>query len=145
MLLSEQQHCSLLVSGAQLQSIVERSCPGESVTFTCTISSLAHQWSIPSLGIIQSLLPNDQGRVISNSPFQFNVTEVITGSYIISTATVNATADLNGTTVLCQDGIEMHQDQSSTIMIIGKCLVLCLHTNLQSHTCATLLIVFVLT
>ena len=129
MLLSEQQHCSVLVSGAQLQSIVERSCPGESVTFTCTISSLAHQWNIPSRGIIQSLLPNDQGHVMSNSPFQFNVTEVITGSYIISTATVTATADLNGTTVLCQDGIGMLPNQNNTIMTIGKHLVLCLHTN----------------
>ena len=101
---------------------MERPCPGESVAFTCTISSLAHQWSVPSLaiGIFQSLLPRDQGRVISNPPFQFNVTEVMTGSNIISTATVNATADLNGTTVLCQDGIGMLPNQNNTINIIGK-------------------------
>ena len=112
-----------------MQSSVERSCPGENVTFTCTISSLAHQWNIPSRGIIQSLLPNDQGNVMSNPPFQFAVTEVMTGTSITSTATVTATADLNGTTVLCQDGIGMLQDQSSTIMTVGKHLVLCLHTN----------------
>ena len=110
----------LKVSGAQLQSSVERPCPGESVIFTCTISSLAHQWTVSSRGIIQSVLPRDQGRVISNPPFQFNVTEVITGSIIISTATVNATADLNDTIVLCQDGIGMLPDQSSTITIIGE-------------------------
>ena len=99
---------------------MERPCPGESVTFTCTISSLAHQWSVPSLGIIQSILPRDQGRVVSKPPFQFNVTEVMTGSNIISTATVTATADLNGTIVLCQDGIGTLPDQRSTITIIGE-------------------------
>ena len=113
-------HCSPSASGAKLQSSVERPCPGENVTFTCTISSLAHQWSVPSLGIIQSILPRDQGRAISNTPFQFNVTEVMTGSNIISTATVTATSDLNGTIVVCQDGVGMLPDQSSTITIIGE-------------------------
>ena len=90
------------------------------MTFTCTISAPGHQWNISSHGIFQSLLPRDQGRVIPNPPFQFTVVEVMTGSIIISTATVNATADLNGTAVLCQDGIGMLPDQSSTITIIGE-------------------------
>ena len=119
---------SLLVSDAELQSSVERPCPGESVIFTCTISSLAHRWEVPSHDIIQSLLPRDQGRVISEPPFQFNLIEVMTGS-ITSTATVNAIPDLNGTTVLCQDGIGMLPDQSSSINIIGKHSVFCLHAN----------------
>ena len=105
------------VSGAQLHSSVERSCPGERVTLTCTIRSVGHLWSVPSLGFIQSLLPRDQGHVISNPPFQFTVTEVMTGS-ITSTATVTTTQDLNGTIVLCQDGIGMLPDQRSTINII---------------------------
>ena len=129
MLFSEQQ-CSLSVSGAQLQSSLEKPCPGESVTFTCTISSPAHQWHIPSRGIIQSLLPRDLGRVITDHPpFQFTVTEVMTRSSITSTATVTATADLNGTIVVCQDGIGMLPDQSNTINIIGKQSVLCLYAN----------------
>ena len=103
-----------------MQSSVERPCPGERVTLTCTISSLAHQWNLPSLGIIRSLLRDDQGRVISDPPFQFNVTEVMTGSRITSTATVTATPDLNGTIVLCQDGIGMLPDQNNTINIKGK-------------------------
>ena len=119
---------SLLVSDAELQSSVERPCPGESVIFTCTISSFAHRWEVLSHDIIQSLLPRDQGRVIFYPPFQFNVIEVMTGS-ITSTATVNATPDLNGTTVLCQDGIGMLPDQSSIINIIGKHSILCLHAN----------------
>ena len=47
---------------------MERPCPGENVTFTCTISAPGHQWNILSHGIFQSLLPRDQGRVIFNPP-----------------------------------------------------------------------------
>ena len=108
---------------------MERPCPGENVTFTCTIPSVGHQWSIPSHGIFQSLLPRDQGRVIPNPPFQFTVIEVTTGSNILSTATVTATADLNGTVLLCQDGIRMLRNQNNIINIIGKHSVLCLHAN----------------
>ena len=57
--------------------------------------------------------------MVSNPPFQFNVTEVMTGS-ITSSATVTATVDLNGTVVVCWDGIGMLPDQSSTITIIGE-------------------------
>ena len=99
------------------------------MTFTCTIPSNGHQWSIPSHGIFQSLLPRDQGRVILNPPFQFNVIEVMMTGSIISTATVTATADLNGTVLLCQDGIGMLPNQNNTINIIGKHSVLCLHAN----------------
>ena len=108
------------VSGAQLQSSVERSCPGENVTFTCTISSLAHRWESSALTMPRSLVPGDQGEVVSDPPFQFNVIEVVTGSYITSTATVTATADLSGTLIACQDGIGMHPDQSNTINVRGE-------------------------
>ena len=110
----------LSVSGAHLQSSVERPCPGESVTFTCTIPSNGHQWYIPFLNISRSLLPRDQGRVISDPPFQFTVTEVMTGTSITSTVTVNATADLNGILIVCRDGIGMLPEQSTTINILGK-------------------------
>ena len=94
------------------------------MTFTCTIPSLGHQWNIQSLDISRSLLRHDQGRVISDHlPFQFNVTEVMTGS-ITSTATVNATADLNGTVVVCRDGVGMLPDQSSTINLRGEYSIL---------------------
>ena len=125
-LFSEQQHCLSSVSDAQLQSSVGRPCPGERVTFTCTIPSNGHQWRVSSLDITQSLLPRDQGRVITDHyPFQFNVTE--TGSSIISTATVTATADLNGIMILCQDGIGMLPNQNNTITIIGTQYFVFLH------------------
>ena len=115
----------LFVTGTQLQSSVERPCPGDRVIFTCTVPSLAHRWSVPSLNNSRSLLPGDQGQVISDPPFQFSVTEVRTGTSITSTATVTATADLNGTLVVCQDGIGIEPDQNSTINLRGKLGVTC--------------------
>ena len=114
------QYHSPSVSGGQLQSSVERPCPGESVTFTCTLSSTAHQWVVSSLNIDRTFAPSGLGNVILDSPFEFAVTEVVPGTSITSTATVNATADLNGTLVLCQDGNLVLQGQNSTLNLRGE-------------------------
>ena len=90
------------------------------MTFTCTIPSNGHQLDIPFLNISRSLLPYDQGRVISDPPFQFTVTEVMTGTSITSTATVTVTTELNGILIVCRDGIGMLPEQSSIINIIGE-------------------------
>ena len=99
---------------------MDRPCPGKNVTFTCTVSSLAHRWEVPFLGITQSLLPADEGQVFPNSPFQFNVTEVMQGTSITSTATVNVTIDLNGTLVVCGDGVGFEPEQRNTINLIRE-------------------------
>jgi len=110
------------VSCAQLQSSVERPCPGQNVTFTCTIPSLAHWWEVPSLGITpRSLTPSDLNGVSPDPPFQFAVIEVIPGTSITSTATVTATANLNGTNVFCRDGnLVLPDPQNATIVVIGS-------------------------
>ena len=90
------------------------------MALTCTIPSNGHQWDIPLLNISRSLVPRDQGRVFSDAQFQFAVTEVMTGTSITSTATVTVTTELNGTLVVCRDGIGMLPEQSSSINIIGK-------------------------
>ena len=61
--------------------------------------------------------------MISDHPFQFTVTEVMTGTSITSTATVNATIGLNGTVVVCRDGIGMEPEQNSIINFRGECLI----------------------
>ena len=99
---------------------MERPCPGESVTLTCTIPSNGHQWDIPIINISRSLLPRDQGRAFSDAQFQFAVTEVVMGTSIKSTATVTVTTELNGTLVVCRDGIGMLPEQSGSINIIGE-------------------------
>ena len=103
-----------------MQSSSERPCPKERVTFTCTVRSVGHLWDIPFLNISRALLPRDQGRVISDPPFQFTVTEVVMAASIKSTATVTVITELNGTLVVCRDGIGMLPDQSSIINIIGE-------------------------
>ena len=87
--------------------------------------SLAHLWRISSLGIARTLVPSSEGQVFSDPPFQFSVTEVRTGTSITSTATVNITADLNGTLVMCQDGIGVLPDQNSTIKLRGELEIKC--------------------
>ena len=110
----------LSVSGAELQSSVERPCPGENVVFTCALESTAHRWKIPSLGIARSLTPGDQDIVISDIPFVFTVTEVVTGTSITSTATVTAATNLNGTLVVCQDGNLRLTGKNNTINLRGE-------------------------
>ena len=101
------------------------------MTFICTVPSLAHLWRISSLGIARTLVPSSEGQVFSDPPFQFNVTEVRTGTFITSTATVTATSDLNGTIVLCQDGIGILLDQNSTIKLRGELEITC-NSSVQS-------------
>ena len=103
---------------------MERPCPGESIQFTCTISSIVHLWRVSSLGITETLAPANQGQVLPDPPFQFSVTEVVPGVSITSTATVTATISLNGTLVSCEDGFESLPAQSSTINLRGECVVI---------------------
>ena len=88
--------------------------------FTCALESTAHRWEVPSLGIIRSLTPADEDDVFSDEPFQFNVTEVVTGTSITSTATFTAATNLTGTLVVCQDGNQILAEKSNTINILGK-------------------------
>lgn len=100
------------------QSSSEGFQPGENVTFTCTIQSLAHRWEIPRLRIARSLVAADQGVVIPDPPVQFAVTGLIPGISITSTAMVTATANLNGTNFLCRDGYQVVQALQSNILIV---------------------------
>ena len=77
-------------------------CWGAGGIYIRTVSSLVHQWEVPSLNISQTLVPSNQPQ--SDHPFEFAVTEAVPGTSITSTATVNVTANLNSTLVLCEDG-----------------------------------------
>ena len=103
-----------------MQSSVEKPCPGETVEFRCTVSSLEHRWEVPSLNISQLLFPSIQPQ--SDYPFQFAVTEVVPGTSITSTSTVNVTENLNGTLVVCEDGNreQVLPNQNTTINLRGE-------------------------
>ena len=101
-----------------MQSSVEKPCPGETMEFRCTVSSLEHRWEVPSLNISQLLFPSIQPQ--SDYPFQFAVTEVVPGTSITSTSTVNVTENLNGTLVVCEDGNLVLPNQNTTINLRGE-------------------------
>ena len=90
------------------------------MVFTCALESTSHRWEVPTLGIRRSLTPADKDYVFTDEPFQFTVTEVVTGISITSTATFTATTDLNGTLVVCQDSNQILAEKNNTINILGK-------------------------
>jgi len=105
----------------------------ETVTFTCTVSSTAHQWMVPSLNISRSLIPADLGMTFTDIQFQFAIMSVRTGS-ITSTAVFNATEDLNGTLVLCRDGnLVLPDDQNRTINLRGEYMVIVYEIRITKH------------
>ena len=63
--------------------------------------------------------------MFSDPPFQFAVTEVVPGTSITSTATVNVTEDLNGTLIVCEDGNLVLPGQNSTINLRGELGMTC--------------------
>ena len=110
-------HCD-----CQIQSRESTACPGEIVTITCTTPTRTHQWRVLGLGIYRSLAAADWNRAVQpDFPFQFAVIAVMQNGSIISTGTVNFTANLNGTTVSCRDGfLTFPIEQRTTIMLKGK-------------------------
>ena len=104
-----------------MQSDVERPCPGDRVEFTCTISSDGHLWEVPNLNITQGLLRNSTST--SDPPFEFAVLGMMPDS-ITSIAVVIVTTPLtevlNGTLILCQDGIGTEPEQNTTIILRGE-------------------------
>ena len=96
----------------------------ETVTFTCTLSSLSHQWMVPSLSISRAFVPADQGMTFTDAQFRFAIMSVSTGS-ITSTAVFTAAEDLNGTLVLCRDGnLILPDDQNRNIKLRGEYMVI---------------------
>ena len=107
---------SSTVSGTQLQSSVERPCPGERVEFTCTmlldISGVLHPLTSLKLSMLQTWIH------FFDSPFEFGVFMVDQGTAITSIARVTAIENLM--LVLCQDGVGMEPEQNITINLSGE-------------------------
>ena len=112
------------LAGAQLQSSVGTNalCPGERVTLTCNVSSNLHDWRIINSSTDQEigvLTPTNPSR--TNLGFELTVVDV-TASPITSTATVTTSTDLNGTVIVCNNGLlpPNRVEQSTTVNIIGE-------------------------
>ena len=113
------------LTGAQLQSSAgnDAVCPGQSVTFTCTVdSNSVHEWAIMdgsttmSIDFVTPSVPN-----ATNLGFTLTVLDV-TAAPITSTATVTITSDLNGTVIVCSNALVGNNrlEQTTTVNVIGE-------------------------
>lgn len=99
-------------------------CPGERVTFTCTVPSDTHGWRITDgstelqIGYVTPVSPTT-----TNLGFELQIMD-ITAVPITSTATVNVTVDLNSTVIVCTNVLlpPNRIEQNTTVSNIGELL-----------------------
>ena len=108
-------------TAAQLTSMTSTTCIGDDVTYTCNLISVAHTWNFGELS----------GSVVLGSPLNVPISigvytlEHVFGnsSFIVSTISVTAFAELNGTQISCTDGSVLPEDaetQTTTAIVYGK-------------------------
>ena len=124
----------ILVRTAELQwsSRVQHernfSCPGEQVIFTCTVSSVAHVWTItsesnPSDTFTVSLTNSDLNPVSPNMNYSFSGSVNASAQVIVTTATVIVTPSIGTINVRCQAPFVNSDDdiQSVQAEFLGEC------------------------
>ena len=97
-------------------------CPGERVRFTCNVSSSTHDWRINNGSAEQAIgivFPSTPTR--TNLGFELTIVDP-TASPITSTATVTTSTVLNGTVIVCNNGLlpPNRLVQNTTVNIIGE-------------------------
>ena len=102
------------------------SCVGDWVTYTCTVSAVAHDWDIPSLGLdatITRTSPTFPRPGDPVSPFSIVTTADGGGPSPVTTVlSVTSFAGLNGITLSCSDGNQFTNGTQDVIaMVFGKC------------------------
>ena len=99
------------------------SCVGEEIIYECTVNAVIHHWRIPSFSIETSLSRSNPSSLKSEGQFNFTFTldsELSSNSTIITTMSVIAFENLNGSEVICQDGIVGNMtQQNTTVMLFG--------------------------
>ena len=132
---------NVLVTGdcAPLQVAVtnssgDTSCVGDLVTYTCTLPSVAHTWSIPSFGFMESITRETPTFDDPASQFFINTTADGGGANPITTAlSVTSFAGLDETNIICSDANQITSEaQDAIAMVFGRCS-LCTRGNLRSH------------
>ena len=98
------------------------SCVGETVTYVCTVASVAHIWR--SASFVQSVaLAGSSDDVTDSNGFAFQRISLIDG-ILTSSVSVLSNSGLNGTLIECEDGTGLGaEEQTTTAMLIGKCSV----------------------
>ena len=104
------------------------SCPGEQVTFTCTVSSDTHIWNItsesnPSDTFVVSITSLDLNPISPNMNYSFSGSVNASAQVIVTTATVIATPSIGTINVRCQVPFANSDDdvQSVQAEFLGEC------------------------
>ena len=93
-------------------------CVGQNVTFVCTVLADTHAWSSPWLS--QTMLISIGKSQFVNRGFTMQLI-TFNGMYITSSASINATTELNNTFVSCTDANSLNGDsQTINITVLGE-------------------------
>ena len=97
------------------------SCIGENVTYVSNITSSSHIWNIPDMVIDRTLGPGNHRPVIEEG-YTFRKVSEDNNRNIISSLSVNSSAELNGISITCEDGININGARATTVaMVLSEC------------------------
>ena len=115
---------------APILSPASEVCPGDDLTFTCTVPSAIIEWMY--MGMTRPATANALGEVIDPlGPFQVEVVDRTEGSgsvFTSVTSTITATADIamDGEMVTCVNAGAGGDNSRSAVVniILGKCIII---------------------
>ncbi len=95
-------------------------CVGDNVTFTCTVSSLVHLWTGPSLSV--SISPGTVVPFMGGPDGRFILTRVGNQtSVIITSLSLVVYSGFDATKLTCADGLlVVEETQTSTATVLGE-------------------------
>ena len=71
----------------------------------------------------RTLSPGNIRRPVIEEGYTFRVVSVDGNNNIISSLSLNSLAGLNGTSILCRDGLNISNTQETLAMVYGECLL----------------------
>ena len=105
---------------SQLSSMT--SCVGDEVTYNCTVESVAHRWDF---GVLTAtvLIGDGLNDPQQEGPYTLERVAANSNLTVVSTLSVTAFADLDGTLISCRDGIaaeNVAETQTTTANVFGE-------------------------
>ena len=104
-----------LLTGAASQLVNTTWCIGDSIVYICNLKVRIHTWNIGKLKgvsvVIGSMDP------IVRSQYTLRLVNITNGN-LVSSLSVDATADVNNTALECIDGVTLNAAMVSTIISI---------------------------
>lgn len=95
------------------------SCTGDTVTFTCTISAIAHTWTF-SFGILNSVTISRENPIVVEADYILRTVTNL-GGPITTSLELTSSAELDGRSISCTDPSNMVTDiQIGSVMMFGE-------------------------